>query len=141
MCGVHFLLLINTLKKLNVDGLVRFGQNTSGTETSHCARIMGLGFWQNATSSLPVSCFQTWLHSFTDSPDPIWFWLTVSGFSQRDSVWKQASVQESSGPLLANASEPIWTGCKLDLACLLGKLRQGHDFYTKNASQWHTDPP
>ena len=28
------------------------------------------------------------------SPDPIWFWLTVSGFGQTDPVRKQAGVQE-----------------------------------------------
>ena len=31
------------------------------------------------------------------SPDPIYFWLTVSGFGQTDPVRKQAGVQESSG--------------------------------------------
>ena len=40
------------------------------------------------------------------SPDPIWFWLTVSGFVQTDPVRKRAGVQQLSGPLLANASEP-----------------------------------
>ena len=54
------------------------------------------------------------------SADPIEFWLTVSGFGQTDPVRKQAGVQESSGPLLANASQPIRTGCESDLACLLG---------------------
>ena len=29
-------------------------------------------------------------------PDPVSFWLTVSGFGQMDPVQKQASVQESS---------------------------------------------
>ena len=53
------------------------------------------------------------------SPDPIWFWLTVSGLGQTDPVRKQAIVQESSGPLLANASQPSRTGCELDPACLL----------------------
>ena len=48
------------------------------------------------------------------SLDTIEFWLTVSGFGQTDPVRKQAGVQESSCPLLANASE---------LACLLGPFR------------------
>ena len=30
------------------------------------------------------------------SPDPVWFWLTASGFGQTDPVSKQAGVQESS---------------------------------------------
>ena len=47
------------------------------------------------------------------------FWLTVSGFGQTDPVRKQANVQKSSGPLLANASQPIWIGCEWDPACLL----------------------
>ena len=33
------------------------------------------------------------------SPDPISFWLIVSGFGQTDPVPKQAGVQESSGPV------------------------------------------
>ena len=55
-------------------------------------------------------------------PDPIWFWLTVSGFGQTDPVRKQASPQESCSPLLANATEPTQTGCKSDAACLLGSV-------------------
>ena len=54
------------------------------------------------------------------SLDTIEFWLTVSGFGQADPVQKQASVQESPGPLLASASQPIRTGCESDPACLLG---------------------
>ena len=41
-----------------------------------------------------------------NSQDPVWFWLTVSGFDRTDPVRKQAGEQESSGQLLANASEP-----------------------------------
>ena len=36
------------------------------------------------------------------SLDLIWFWLTVLGFSQTDPLWKQASMEESLGLLLAN---------------------------------------
>ena len=43
------------------------------------------------------------------SPDPVQFWQIVLGFGQTDPVRKQANVQESSGPLPANASEPIQT--------------------------------
>ena len=45
------------------------------------------------------------------SPGPILFSLIVSDFGQTDPVRKQANVQESSGPLLANASQLIWTKC------------------------------
>ena len=45
------------------------------------------------------------------SPDPVWIWLTVSRFGQlMDPVWKQAGVQKASGPILANASEPVRIG-------------------------------
>ena len=37
-----------------------------------------------------------------------------------DPVRKQAGVQESSGQKLANASQPIRTGCQSDLVCPLG---------------------
>ena len=50
----------------NLDGLVWVWQNTSGMAASWCARIIGP--WQNRTGSLPVSHFQTWLHSSTDGP-------------------------------------------------------------------------
>ena len=43
----------------------------------------------------------------------------MSGFGQTDPVRKQAGVQQSSGPLPANASQPIRTGCEGDPACLL----------------------
>ena len=36
-----------------------------------------------------------------------------------DLAWKQANVQESSGPLLVNASQPIRTRYESDPACLL----------------------
>ena len=38
---------------------------------SWCARIIGPGFWQDATGPLPVSHFQTRLHSSTDVVDNI----------------------------------------------------------------------
>ena len=45
--------------------------------------------------------------------DLIRFWLTVSGFGQTDPVRKQSGVQESSNPLLTNASKPIRIGCSV----------------------------
>ena len=54
------------------------------------------------------------------NPSRVYFWLTVSGFGQTDPVRKQAGVQKSSGPLLANVSLLIRTGCESDPACLLG---------------------
>ena len=86
---------------------------------------------------MQLACFQippvhTLLYFSTDGLDHIvqnqpgsnWV-LAVSGFAQTDPVWKQASVQESSGPLLANASK-LMIGCGSDLACLQGKWPLDH---------------
>ena len=66
---------------------------------------------QPAHYPVPVYQFQTQLCSSIDSwktgLDPIWFWLTESGFGQMDLVRKQASVQESLGLFLANNSKPV----------------------------------
>jgi len=59
---------LNQLRS-NLDSLVRAWQNTSGLEGSQCAGIIGSGFWQDATSLLPVSHFQTWFRSSTDVLD------------------------------------------------------------------------
>ena len=83
-----------------------FGPNGSGTEASLRARMI------RPTSG---QCFQA-------DPDPIWFWLSVSGLGQMDPVQKQASVQESSSLLLANASQPIQIRCGLEPACLLARF-------------------
>ena len=53
----------------DLNGLVRVWPKASGLEASQCAGIIGPGFWQDATNLLPVSHFQTWLHSSTDVPD------------------------------------------------------------------------
>ena len=111
----------------DLDDLVRVWPNASGQETSWCAGIIGTGFWQNATGPLPVSHFQTWFRSSIDVPDNI-----VQNQSGSDLVladcarfWSESSrQQESSGPLLAGASQPIRTGCESDPACLLGTLQR-----------------
>ena len=96
----------------DLDGLVKVRPNISRLEASRCAGIIWPGFWQYATSQLPVSHFPqtSWIILCKTSPDTIWFWLTMSGFGQMDLVWKQASVQDSFGTLLANASKPIQIG-------------------------------
>ena len=116
--------------RFDLDDLVRVCPNASGLEASWCSGIIGPGFWQDATDPLPVPTFKfgsvlpqtSRIILCKTSPDPIQFRLTVSGFSQTDPARKQAGVQESSGPLLANASQPIRTGCESDPACLLGTL-------------------
>ena len=55
----------------DVDGLVIVWPNASGLEASRCAGITWPGFWQDATSPLPVSHFQTRFRSSTDVPDNI----------------------------------------------------------------------
>ena len=45
----------------------------------------------------------------------------MSVFGETELVQKQAGVQESSGPFVANASELIQIRCESDLAFLLGK--------------------
>ena len=133
----------------DLHSLVRFWPNAAGPEASQNARIIGPGFWQNATSLLAVSHFLTRLRSSTDgpdllcktSPDPIWFWSWTYMYMYRSMVladcvrfWpnqeplrKQAGVHESSGSLLDNPSQPIWIGCESDPVFLLhwGKTAKG----------------
>ena len=133
----------------DLHGLVRFWPNASGPEASRKARIIGPGFWQNATGPLPVSPFLTRLRSSSDgpdllcktSPDPIWLWSwtymymyrsmvladCVRFWPNRDPFRKQAGVQDSSGSLLDKASQPIWNGCQSDPVFLLhwGKTAKG----------------
>ena len=133
----------------NLDGLVRVWPNTSGLEASWGAGIIRPSFWQDATGPLPVSHFETWFHSSTDGPENIvqnqpGYDLVLadcaSGLGQTDLVWKQAYVQESSGPLLANASQPIWTGSELDPACFLGMKAPYNTFikcFSQFSNMWH----
>ena len=115
----------------DLDGLIRFWPNASGPEASRCARIIGPCVWQNATSLPPGYHFQIRLCSSTDGLNHIvlnqagfdfgsgWLCQVLAKRIQSGSkpfFW----LQESSGPILANASEPIRIGCKSDPACLLG---------------------
>ena len=96
-------------------GLAKF--DVSGLEASRCAGIIGSGFWQAATGQLPLSDSVVFFHrrpgSYCAKPVRIRF---SSGFGQTDPVRKQTDVQDSSGPLLTNASEPIGIGCESDPA-------------------------
>ena len=113
----------------DLDGLVRVWPNTSGLEASRCTGIMGPGFWQDATGPLPVSHFPTLFRFSTDVPDNIVQNQPGADLVLADCVrfWPNGSgpeasqcVQESSGPLLDKASQPIRIGYELDPACLLG---------------------
>ena len=89
-------------------------------------------FWQNAPCPLSGSHFQTRLWSSTDDPDHIVqnqpgsdsVLANCVRFGPNGSGLETNSVQESSGPLLANTSEPIWIRRELDLACLLGNMHK-----------------
>ena len=112
----------------DLNGLVRVWPNTSGPEASWSAGIIGPGFWQDATGLLPVSDFLTRFRSSTDVLDN-----TVQNQPGSDLVLadcvrsvlakrirsgsKPVCTEESSVPLLANASQPILTGCESDPAC------------------------
>ena len=98
--------------------------------------------WKNATESESGTLVAGQLHSATTGPDdactPVCF-LTKYVWPKPDQPgsdlvlddcvrsWPNGSsleasqLQESSGLLLAIASEPIQIGCKSDLACLLGQ--------------------
>ena len=54
-----------------------------------------------------------------------------------DLTRKQAGVQESSGPHLANVPKLIWIGCEPDLACLMGNycLLPAPEFEPKTTSK------
>ena len=113
----------------DLDGLVRVWPNASIWKQSGVQESSGLIFvagrkpvhYQLPTFRLSSVLPQaSWIRLCRTSPDPILFWQIVSGFGQTDPVQKEPGVQESSGPLLANASQPIRTGCESDPACLLG---------------------
>ena len=121
-------LIVQNRPGSDLDDLFRIWPNASVLEASRCAGIIGPGFWQDATGLLPVSHFLNRFRSSTDVPDNIVQKQPGSDlvladcvtFCQTDPVRKQANVQEWSGPLLADASQPIRTGCESDQACLLG---------------------
>ena len=91
--------IVQTRPGSDLDGLVRFWPNAFGPEASRCARIIGPGsgktqpiYYQFPTLRLGCVLPQTARIMCKTSPGPIW--LIVSGFGQ-------------TGPLLANASEPM----------------------------------
>ena len=57
-------------------------------------------------------------------PDPIWFWVVMSGFGQTGPFRKQAGLQESSRPVPANRFRAgSVAGSGPVPACLLGSYR------------------
>ena len=101
----------------DLDGLVRVWPNVSGAQESWglvCGRT------QPARYHFPTSRLGSLLPQAASimlcktRPDPIWLWLTVSGFGQTDQVRNHAGVQDSSGLFLAMACEPIRVGYESD---------------------------
>ena len=64
----------------------------------------------------------------------------MSVFGETELVRKQAGVQESSGPFVANASVPIQIGCESDLAFLLGKHTKYSDSLKKKKKKCKLRP-
>ena len=125
MCWIRLsAFLVPFLKRRSgpiLDGLVRFGPNLSGLEANWCARITRPAFGRKQPAGYQFLTFRcncilpqtAQIILCKTSPDWVWFWLTVSGSGQMDPVRKQASVQKSSGPLLASASKPIQIGSSM----------------------------
>ena len=88
--------------------LSKFGQ-TSGPEASRCAGIIGSGFWQNATSPLPVSQFQTRFRSSTDVPDNTVQNQPGSDLVPADCVrfWPKR-IRSGSNPVCKNRPARFW---------------------------------
>ena len=119
----------------DLDGLVRFCPNASSPEASRCARTIRPSFWQNATSLLPVSHFQTRLCSSTNSLDRILqnqagsdlvladcvrFWLNRSGL---EASWCARIIWSTSGQCFqADLDRVRIRSCMLLVHCCLASL-------------------
>ena len=90
----------------DLDGLVRFGPNGSGPETSWCARITGpsSGRMQLARYQFPTFRLGRILPQMPQtilcptSPDPVWFRLTASGLGPNGSGPEASRCARITGP-------------------------------------------
>ena len=89
----------------NLDGLVMHWPNGSGLEASWCAGIIG-----PTSGGTQAACYQFPTFRLSCVLPQTAFFMTA----------QSRCVQESLGPLLANASVLIQTGCGSDPARLLG---------------------
>ena len=114
----------------DLGGLVRIWPDASGLEASLCERTVGpvSGRTQPARYQFPtfrLGCLLPHTARIIlckTRPD-----LALADrvrFGPNGSGRKQAGVQESPGPLLVNASEPISIGCESDPACLLQEYEE-----------------
>ena len=120
----------------DLDGMVRFWPKGCSPESSQCARITVPSFDKTQSAHYQFPTFRIGCHR-VDSlghivqnqpgsdlvlADCVRFWL-------ENLIQKQAGVQESLGLLLASGSKLTQIGCKMDLACLLGKCHH-ENFHT-----------
>ena len=100
--------IVQNRPRSDLDGLVRIWPNTSGLEASQYARIIQPNFWQHTTSPLPVSNFQTQLHSSTDVLDhcakPAQIWFSSGWLCQVLARW----IQSGSKPVCKNHPAHFW---------------------------------
>ena len=96
----------------DLNGLVRVWPKASVLEASPCAGIIGPGFWQDGTNLLPVSHFQTWLHSSTDVPDH-----TVQNQPRSDLILAGCIrfLPNWSGPEASGCVRIIWPASELTI--------------------------
>ena len=95
----------------DLDGVVRIWPNASGLEASRCA-VSGPVLGRTQPTHYQFLHFQIQFHSSTAVPDNIVQNQPGSDLVLADCVRfcpNGSSMQESSGPLLANASQPIRT--------------------------------
>ena len=80
-----------------------------GLEASWCAGIIGPGFWQDATGTLPVSHFQTRFRTPTDVPNNIVQNQSGSNLAPADCVrFLAKQIRPGSKPLYNNHPARFW---------------------------------
>ena len=98
----------------DLDSLARFWPNASGLEVIWCARIIGPSSGRMHPAHYKFPTFRLDLDHVVPRSDLV--------LDERITFWPNRSSSEASqcarctGP----TSEPIWVGCDLDVACLLG---------------------
>ena len=98
----------HTLCKTDLDGLARLWANTFCLEASQCATIIGPGFWQNTTSPLPASRFQTQARSSTGNPDHIVQNQPSSSLVLVDCQVLAKQIRSGSKPVCKNHLAHFW---------------------------------
>ena len=87
----QIIIIVQNRPGSDLDGLVRVWPNASCLEASQCAGIIGPGFWQMQPARYQFLTFRLGsVHPQTfrtilckTSPDPVYFWLIVSGLGKQ----------------------------------------------------------